>query len=230
MNNLWIFGDSFSAPFNDMARWSWFREYLSFLNQNKFDTWQEIVARDLNLNLKELGETSISNSEIFERFATNCGRIQEEDTVIINWTNQERFRIPEEKVNKFINIIPGFIRNIEYTETYFSVEEIEKIGVSRMHNIYQVELNNWANLINEFCKSKNVRTIFWGLPNPQEYYDFRFSEELCREHKLRIVDHQVVNKDRHFSTYGHVYVANKMIETLVNYKKKSEKLFIKKLI
>jgi hypothetical protein len=161
MNNLWIFGDSFSAPFKGLAYWAWFQKYLAFLKTDRFDTWQEIVAKNLNLNLVELGETAISNSEIFERFAINCSKFKEGDTVIINWTLTERFRVPAGKDNKFVNLVPAHLKETDYEDCYFSFDDIQKIGVSRMHILYQIEINNWANLINEFCKLKNIKLVLW---------------------------------------------------------------------
>lgn len=230
MKNLWIFGDSFSAPFEGLAYWAWFQEYLTFLGKDRFDTWQEIVAKNLNLNLIELGETAISNSEIFERFAINCSKFEKGDTVVINWTRTERFRVPEEKNNKFTNLVPAHLKNTDYEDCYFSFDDIQKIGISRMHILYQIEINNWANLINEFCKLKDIKVVFWGLTDTQAYYDFEFTEELKVEHKLRILDHQVENLDHHYSIYGHKYVGGLVTQVLANYQPKSTDLFIRKLV
>lgn len=230
MNNLWIFGDSFSAPFKSLARWSWFQRYLAFLQVERFDTWQEIVAKQLKLNLIELGETAICNSEIFERFTINCSKIKERDTVILNWTRPERFRVPEETANKFLNLVPGALSHADYEDRFFTLEDIQKIGVSRMHTLYQTEINNWSNLINEFCKLKNIRVVYWGVTDTQPYYDFDTPEEECAKHKIRILDHQVENQDYHFSSHGHKYVADKIIKILAGYKEKPAELFVKKLI
>ena len=230
MKNLWIFGDSFSAPFEGLAYWTWFQEYLTFLGKDRFDTWQEIVAKNLNLNLIELGETAISNSEIFDRFTMNCSKFEEGDTVVINWTFTERFRVPAEKGNKFVNLVPAHLKKTDYENCYFSFDDIQKIGASRTHILYQIEINNWANLINEFCKLKNIKVIFWGLTNTQAYYDFEFTQELKVEHKLRILDHQVENLDHHYSIYGHKYVGGLVTQVLANYQPKSTDLFIRKLV
>lgn len=230
MNNLWIFGDSFSAPFNSLARWKWFKDYLAFLEKDRISTWQELLAEKLDLNLVELGETAICNSEIFDRFATNCSKIKEKDTVILNWTRPERFRVPEEGANKFLNLVPGALKHTDHEDRFFSFEEIQKIGVSRMHNLYQIEINNWANLINEFCKLKDVRTVYWGLTDTQPYYDFDIPLGEQIKYKIRILDHQVENQDYHFSIYGHEYVANKIADILINYKKKPTELFTKRLV
>ena len=230
MNNLWIFGDSFSAPFKSLAQWPWFQKYLAFLKVDRFDTWQELVAKELNLNLIEVGETAICNSEIFDRFAINCSKIEEGDTVILNWTRPERFRVPEERTNKFLNLVPGALKQSDYEDQFFSLEEIQKIGVSRMHNLYQIEINNWANLINEFCKLKDVKVVYWGITDTQSYYDFDLPLEEQIKYKARILDHQVENQDYHFSTYGHSYVANNIVNILANYKEKPVEAFVKKLI
>ena len=228
MNNLWIFGDSFSAPFKNLTLWNWFKKYLAFLNTDRFNTWQEILAKNLNLKLVELGEAGISNSEIFDRFAANCNRFKDEDTVIINWTLTERFRVPAERDNKFVNLIPAHLKKTDYENCYFSFDDIQKIAVSRMHMLYQIEINNWANLINEFCKLKNIKVVFWGLTATQPYYDFDIPEQERVELKLRILDHQVGHEDHHFSVYGHEYVANRITSILENYKKKSTDLFIER--
>ena len=230
MNNLWIFGDSFSAPFDGLAYWAWFQKYLSFLGTDRFDTWQEIVAKNLNLNLQEFGETSISNSEIFERFAINCSKFNEEDVVVINWTLTERFRVPEEKTNKFLNLVPAHLKKTDYENTYFTLNDIQKIAIARTHSLYQTEINNWSNLINEFCKLKNIRVVFWGLTYTQAYYDFDFTLEDRIKYKLRILDHQPENQDHHFSMYGHQHVGSKITKILTDYKKKPTELFVKTLI
>lgn len=230
MKNLWIFGDSFSAPFKGLAHWAWFQKYLAFLGKDKFSTWQEIVAKNLDLKVVELGETAISNSEIFDRFAMNCNRFAKGDFVVINWTLTERFRVPDDGTAKFLNLIPSSLAQADYEDRFFTLEDIQKIGVSRMDKLYQTEINHWANLINEFCKLKGITIVYWGLTDTQPYYDFDISMEEKVKHKLRILDHQVENEDHHFSIYGHEYVANIITNLLKNYKEKPAELFTKRLV
>ena len=92
MNNLWIFGCSISddtqpADRDDYVKW---KGYL-------IKTWSEILSKKIGYNLKNYAKSGTSNLDILESFSKHCVDIQNDDIVILNWTELNRFRIADKK-------------------------------------------------------------------------------------------------------------------------------------
>jgi hypothetical protein len=210
-NNLWVFGDSFSAPFDNLILNNWLKLYLETAKLDKFPFWQEIVAEKLNLNLIDNGVGGSDNYSIFESFCKNSINIKSEDCVIINWSNINRFRIPINDTD-FFSILPKLIPSNLLNKIIFTEEELNKISISRNHKLFQNEINNWSLFINEFCKLKNVKILFWGICEQQPYFFVDLWKYMNNRGTIKDDFPQLNNY--HFSKIGHELFANIVIEKL----------------
>ena len=52
MNNLWIFGDSFSSDFDMKHTHQNHRDYMQIMGVNTMKHWPSILAERLDMNLK----------------------------------------------------------------------------------------------------------------------------------------------------------------------------------
>jgi hypothetical protein len=142
MNTLWIFGDSFSWDYkirlehNNIDKstdstWKYIQEHL---NGNIFDSWGEIVSKELNMNyrnyasyqtnirLKNLGSgpTNNNNINLLNHF---CSEFKQGDIVIFGFTHISRFEWAN-KEGHIITFLPS-------DDDYQSKEIIEQILVNR---------------------------------------------------------------------------------------------------
>jgi hypothetical protein len=209
---LWIFGDSMSAPFSNAIKAKWLNPYLQKLDTDRFHFWSEIVGEQLGMLVENHAVGGVDNSSIMEKFSQNADNLNNGDVVIVNWTNISRFRIP---INTdFSYVVPNCIPPELLEHGIFTEEEIKKVIVSRNHPLFQVEVNMWSNLINEFCKLKNITTIFWGICDFQSYFFVHLYDLNNIPGGLRIVDDFPELDDHHFSLNGHKIFAEKVIQRL----------------
>ncbi len=105
MNNLWIFGDSFSSTCFPHERSDNMKNYLNTIDSVDIKSWSELLSEKLNYDLKNFAKGGNSNYQIFQDFCDQSHLIKENDIVVIGWGLIQKFRISQN--NKFINISPG---------------------------------------------------------------------------------------------------------------------------
>ena len=81
MNNLYIFGDSFSVNNGDFS-------------------WPILLSQELNVSLKNLSSNASSIFRIYKNIINNIKDIKENDLVICNYTNYQRVYINDDFVFK----------------------------------------------------------------------------------------------------------------------------------
>jgi len=209
---LWVFGDSMSAPFYNASMGKWLKPYLQKLDLDKFSFWPEIVGKELKMLVENHAIGGIDNSSIMEKFSENADNLKNGDIVILNWTNISRFRIP---INTgYSYVIPGHIPAYLVGHGIFTEEELKKILVTRDHPLFQEEVNMWSNLVNEFCKLKDITVLFWGICNFQPYFFLHLYDLRNIPGGYRILDDFPELGDHHFSMNGHKIFAEKVIQRL----------------
>jgi hypothetical protein len=91
IKKLWTFGDSFTAGCGCLDNEVFTIKYKKSDNDK---VWTEIVASNLNYELRNIGMGLFSNDKILDSIITNYEHINKNDLVIIGNTFYSRFDIP----------------------------------------------------------------------------------------------------------------------------------------
>lgn len=96
MNKLWIFGDSFSDGCGLHDTHPYFLFLKENLKQDNFTkySWQELLSKELNMELKECAISGCSNTEIITQLLLNFNNFEKDDLIIVGWTLPERLALP----------------------------------------------------------------------------------------------------------------------------------------
>ena len=115
MNQLWVFGDSFTAGNGCFAN----EEYpLKYKLASDDLTWPEILAKNLKSKLINRGMGLYSNDKILDTIMEDYFTIAEGDIVVIGKTFSSRFDIPNKNRQILMTISP--INLDEKTLSYFN--------------------------------------------------------------------------------------------------------------
>jgi len=102
-STIWTFGDSYTFGFacrEDCPS----GKALSYMKYKKKDDdiWPNLLSRDLNFNLQNLGKNSYCNYDIIESIIDNIKNINQDDIVVIFKTIPQRLKHPLNDEWKFI--------------------------------------------------------------------------------------------------------------------------------
>jgi hypothetical protein len=203
MKKLWIFGDSFSIPYNAKSVGGWADEYIQWKGYvPKY--FGDIIGEEMGLELKEFAIGGIDNDTIFETIIKQAPQIEKDDYVIVGWSSVQRFRLAA-KTGSFKTFIPNFEESTLRLFNHISLSTIEEVFVNRLSPIYKQEIYNRAIFLNWlFRDTKFIQwTAFpvvgcklYGLDNISKIYN---------ETNNKI-------KDGHYSEEGNRQVAKNFIE------------------
>ena len=93
MNNLWAFGDSFTAGWGCTPEFEYYKKY--YKDGDKL--WVEMLSDEMGLTLSNIGKDAASNDYIIDSIILNWKKIKQNDFVIIGKTFSHRFDIPIKK-------------------------------------------------------------------------------------------------------------------------------------
>lgn len=166
MKRLWIFGDNNSAIFGKTIERR-FKYYKEYRGGNFPSTWSELLAKSLNLQLKNLAVKGQSNYDIFEMFCRCAEQIQKGDIVMIGWGYVHRFRLVDESTNSFISIRPNQFKehhiNIPTMLNGIDLHTIDSILDNRRNLEWCNEIINWEILINLLSKHIGFKVFYWSF-------------------------------------------------------------------
>jgi hypothetical protein len=215
MNNLWIFGDSFSATNKrrDVERWR--IEYAKWKGYNTY-VWPELLNKKLNLKLKNLAISATDNYTIFDTIIDNIDKIQINDIVIIGWTSTLRFRLVS-KNNNFNTIRPSenlksSTLNSTFEYNSITLNTINEILINRDNIIYEWELNRFINIINLYLK--DVKILHWS-PFQSQHKNLHITniDNLEELETISIETNGIIN-DYHYSENAHKELSKKIYNML----------------
>lgn len=230
MRNLFIFGDSFLAPYtpNELARFNWKREYVSAEDGDKVRN----SVKDLNYWLKEYRErnsyrlintavSGTSNDYIFEQFLRFSRYFSYGDYVVLLVTKLGRTRL----VNRFYNTDKKMRKQDKYLDvvfplddnanaaikqqTYFTPDEIEKLALESSSRQHELKIQRYLRGIQNLCfiSKVNLLTItidekMRGLVNEPHFF-----QDIPRiQEKFSYID------DRHPTYEGNHLIASRILK------------------
>lgn len=165
MPNLYIFGCSFSALYNELCLGDpSIKSYYDFRGQNFPLTWSELLAKDLNVNLINTARWGADNYELFEKFCKHSEFLKKDDIVIIGWTGVDRFRLYSENYNSLISVNVWGKDNNQYFKN-ISQNTINEIVVNRDNDPWSNEIRSYIKLINTLSNSVGFKIIHWSFFN-----------------------------------------------------------------
>ena len=201
MKRLWIFGDSFSTPYNDKSVGGWARGYIEWKGYvPKY--FGDIIGEEIELEVRGLAVGGVDNDTIFETILKHVPQIEKGDYVIIGWSSTERFRLAA-KTGSFKTVIPNFIDIEGFND--ISLSTIEELLVNRSSPIYKEQIYSRALFLNWlFSDMKLIQwTPFWT--KGCKLYGLDNISIIKKETDGKI-------KDGHYSEEGNRQVAKNFIE------------------
>jgi hypothetical protein len=201
---LFAFGDSFTNGFNDENALH-VKQYISWKGY-KPKGYVDFLSEYFSCEAHNFAIQGNDNYSILESFCENLDKIKNDDLVIINWSNVDRFRI----VNSFdswIRILPNRLEILNQTD--ISAKTIDQIMVNRMSKKYCEEVLNWSKLINQISKEKKI--VQWSyvenLKSKTIKYINPILENIVTETKGEV-------NDNHFSEKGNEELSKYILKYL----------------
>lgn len=202
---IWIFGDSFSTPFEKQEIGAWATPYIEWKGYRP-KTFGEIIGEELELEVIHLAVGGSDNDTIFETILKHAPSIKKEDIVIIGWSSVERFRVGNLE-NRFVTIIPNF--RLHHTLSFLSESTIDEMLVNRTLPTYKEELYQRIIFLNWLFR--DMKLIQWTpfLYDKIRIYGFTSDtvSTILKETKGEIWD-------GHYSEPGHRYIADNFLSLL----------------
>ena len=212
MSTLWTFGDSYTfgagcrpdgpvyLPKGETT------EYYDNYKTEFDDIWANLLGNMLNMKVKNLGCSAVSNDYIIDSIMDNWDDIKEDDFVIIQITYHARFDIPYDG-----ELLTPFFNN-EYANCFplYKNEEIENIINFQYyftnHKLYKLRHLKRFNFLEKLLKDKKVKTYLWNLMDFTQSSKF---EKITEATNGKI-------QDCHFSFKGNREFANTIYKRIIN--------------
>lgn len=193
MNSLYVFGCSYTAPYNlsnrlDKSSLTNYDKYYYYRHENFPLTWPELLAKKLNLQLHNHGKEGQGTEFVFESFCKASANILKNDYVVYEVPYIERFRIQSLEEIEWIDCssetdIPTCPKNVS-----------EHIAVQRTSLLYKIEILNHLKLIEAYSNSKGFKLYIWFAdPNFHKLINFNDSKYLLNDTLIKRDDHTVFN-------------------------------------
>jgi len=216
MNTVWAFGDSMTAELNGLPETP--SPYRQWFGRDAKDT-PTFVAEEFGYKSKNIAVGGSSNTAIFHQFISQLKNIQSGDILIFGWTVVARYRIATK--NGWKTIYSTGLKNIpEYgcvDGTYITKEVAEHLIYNRcdIQNLYEEEINEWIDFINDWAKLKGVKVIHWSWCNENMggKQNLKLSFPVINYTTMSVESDNYV-KDGHYGEVGYRELADDIIKYL----------------
>jgi len=212
-NTLWVFGDSFTMG-HGCASW-YPSEYTKLYPKGDEYMWPNLLAKDLNLNVENLGFAGNSNSSTLRILTQNIHKLKKGDYVILGITDSYRFEIPYYdkmkniliSTNKLNDLTPGF------EEDKYAQESLERYVKSFQIPYYKTldkEVMKSIDSIKKFLNDTEIKTLSW------RYIHTSNSDYFINIKPLETIEEHTKGKinDTHLSWNGHYEFYKKIIKLI----------------
>jgi hypothetical protein len=203
MSRLWVFGDSFSAPYNMQAEWS--RKYIEYKGYQP-KVFADLLSEKLGYELRNNAIMGADNYTIFEQFCISFPSFEDNDIVIIGWSSYYRFRLVTD-AGQWLFLHPQHENVLTGTKNV-SKQTVDEIIVNREAKNYLDELNNWIVFINAI-KTK-TKIIQWTP------FDIGIKTEFLYGYECVTKDTNFEIIDGHFSENGHKEITEVFLKKIKN--------------
>lgn len=200
MNNLWTFGDSFTAGWGCTPEFEYYKKY--YKEGDKL--WVELLADEMGLIPLNIAQHGVSNDYIIDSIILNWKKIKQNDFVIIGKTLSHRFDIPikSEKcvpvglADRWVTILDKF--NLDKGYDLFNKEEFETIVNFNYYfasnSLYKERQDLRYNFLVKELEQRQIKVYLWDWPSLQIKLKFNTIQMDTNNEFI----------DAHFSFKGHV--------------------------
>ena len=205
MNNLWCFGDSFTAGHGCTPEFAYYQKY----KKNKDNLWCNHLGNLLNMKVINNGVNGCSNDIIIDLIIENFEKIQTNDLVIIGKTFSCRYDIPSLNIeNKWISA-----HDVIYHKEQYNEEQYQSIVNFSYHfandKKYKNRQNNRIDFLISLLNERKIKTLLWSVDEDVKFYD-RIKNATNGE-----IDDAHLSFKGHFQFFQWVYQKLKISETLL---------------
>jgi hypothetical protein len=227
---LYVFGDSHTQTFRSFMEsgWAgWVKPYVERIGEIP-DNFSEIISKEYEIELVNLGRGGMSNYSIFDKFYQTYKSIKPNDIVVFGWTSINRFRLAT-NVNDFADILPFTPHpkqndDVELTST-------NEIAVNReTHSIWWSEVTQFIKIIKDLLPKNKI--LHWTWVDPELILPTRIwsQESIDLKHALYTHNWRYANQKIKDLVYKNCdYVVDLSVETKVEQylelNKKGKKIF-----
>lgn len=201
---IWIFGDSFSVPFekhiDNKCDWA-----IDYCNHKKKipKTFGSVLSDLLKTDVTNLAIPGCDNYTMFHSYIKNIENIKKDDIVIFGWSNTLRYRLGND-FNKFTTIIIEWDKKkISEEFSNLSKNTLDELLIIRNSLVYYDELSEF------------IKIIKYSLPNNMIYNWSPFAdvqknivdlENIITPLGINIETNGLVN-DYHYGEIAHLNLA-----------------------
>jgi hypothetical protein len=207
MSKLWIFGDSFSQQWDYNCMYSLWKGYAP-------KVYGEIISDKLGIECINYARGGLSNYDIFESICKNVDRISPNDIIIIGWTSLIRFRLVNNRNNKWLAFQPNnwdIIQEAGFVVDGLTENTFNEIIFNRGYSdLYKEEVLNWIKLLSHTFK--NNKLINWNWSRS----DWELSNTIYETYQTIIQETNGEIIDFHYSESGQYELAIKLLDMLSN--------------
>lgn len=167
MNNLWCFGDSFTAGHGCTPEFEYYQKY----KKEGDKLWSEYLGNILKMNVINKGINGASNDMIIDTIIDSFYQINSDDIVIIEKTFNYRYDIPNLKENnKWIFAHDIHHHSNDYTDEQYNT--IVNFSYYFANDILYIDRQNKRiNFINEILKNSNIKVFIWDIKTDMKFYN-----------------------------------------------------------
>lgn len=167
MNNIWCFGDSFTAGHGCTPEFEYYQKY----KKDGDKLWCEYLGNILKMNVINKGINGGSNDIIIDIIIDNFDNIKPNDVVIVGKTFSYRYDIPSFGMkNEWVSA-----HDVIYHKQQYNEEQYQTIINFSYHfakdRKYKDRQNNRINFLINLLNEKKVKTLLWSVGEDILFYD-----------------------------------------------------------
>ena len=236
MNTLYTFGCSYSQDFEDIyshlhdgqkpAQLKYVDEFLDGVMP---PTWSKVLSDLLGYDRINMAQGGTGNETIFENVCVLSPQFKKGDMVIIQWTENHRFRWPSDDYD---NLWTQQLPNNYWKIPTLSKLTFEEMTVIRNHHLYRKELYNYQTLLEQLALSVGFDIYFWSmgeniiteLPIDKKFLLSNKFKDWYNEYRTyfnKMMAYTVTQEtngvisDGHYSKTGHEVIGNLFYEHII---------------
>lgn len=205
---IWIFGDSYSAPFDNFEMGPWSKEYIKWKGYVP-KTFGDNLANILNTEVRNFALGGSDNYTIFESVIKNAPEFKKDDIIIVGWSSIVRFRLVNDAGN-LVFVLP----NMDNSKLISDVSQttMNEILVNRSKSLYFEEFKIRFNFLNWLLK--DMKFIQW-TPFVTNFLTHKYVLGFVKENKTKInLETDGFVNDTHYSELGHIELTNDFIKLI----------------
>lgn len=202
MNNIYIFGDSFSAGNGALSEDEYFLKHKKTTDDLP---WGETLANKLKMSLINSAFGGYSNDKILDSVIKKYESINSGDVVIIGKTFYHRFDIPNKNSTSLITLAPNPDNLLSNNYTNDEKEKITYLSTLMDSKLFKYRQDLRFDFIKNLLMKKNVeKCIIWDVQTTWNDYETIW----------KATDGEI--KDHHWSYKGHRDFTDNILKTFFN--------------